>query len=182
MTSRFLGKRGTNSCDRSVQDSHRSLQWAVLKISYYQPLAGLGRLVANKLLRYPRGTNQSSYIQLYIAFFLSGIVHFIGDFILEKRMVYRSYKFFLLQAVAITIEDFVIYIAKRSLRRGENLKPGKVGPWTEVVTKFVGYCWVILWLTSTLPGWLDELNALGCGSTDRRPITQFVLDKWNRRA
>ena len=38
--------------------------------------AGLGRLVANKFLKFPRGTNRSSYTQLYVAFFLSALFHF----------------------------------------------------------------------------------------------------------
>ena len=79
-------------------------------------LAGLGRLIANKLVKFPRGTNLSSYTQLYVAFSLSGLLHFSGDFVYEKRIVSRSFKFFLLQAVAITFEDLVIYITKRLLR------------------------------------------------------------------
>ena len=143
---------------------------------------GLGKLVANKL-KLPRGSNRSSYTQLYVAFFLSGILHFSGDFMLERRIVYRSFKFFLLQAVAITFEDFVIYIAKRLLRLGEfELKPGRVDEsWAEMVVRVVGYCWVTLWFCLTLPVWVDELNSLGVGSFDRGAITQFLLDAWKRR-
>ena len=36
---------------------------------------------------------------------------------LEKRMVYRSFNFFFLQAIAITFEDLVIYIAKAFIRK-----------------------------------------------------------------
>ena len=36
---------------------------------------------------------------------------------LEKRVVYHSFKFFLFQAVAITFEDLAIYVAKHLLRR-----------------------------------------------------------------
>ena len=139
---------------------------------------GLGRLVANDFLGFPRGTNLSSYTQLYVAFFLSAILHFSGDFVIEKRIVSRSFKFFLLQAVAITFEDLVVYTAKRLLRRGRKLG----GPWTIVVVRAFGYCWVTLWLSLTLPVWLDELNALGFSSSDRRPISQFLLNKWNQWA
>ena len=143
---------------------------------------GLGRFVANKLLKFPRGSNRSSYTQLYIAFFLSGLLHFSGDFMLEKRMVYRSFKFFLLQAVGITFEDFVIYTAKRFLRRsGTELQLGRVDEsWVGTVVRVVGYCWVTLWFCLTLPVWVDESNAIGFGSTDRGPITQFLLDTWTR--
>ena len=147
-----------------------------------QMLAGFGRLVANDFLKFPHGTNRSSYTQLYVAFLLSGFLHFAGDFIIEKRIVYHSFKFFLLQAIAITLEDFILYIAKRLLRRERiELKPGKTDEsWAEVVARVIGYCWVTLWFCLTLPLWLDELNAIGFGSFDRGPITQFLLDAWGK--
>ena len=146
--------------------------------------AGLGKLVANKFLKFPRGTNQSSYTQLYIAFFLSGFLHFCGDFMIEKRVVYRSFKFFLLQAVAITFEDLFIYIAKRFLRwRGIEFEPGKADEsWAEAGVRVIGYCWVTLWFCSTLPPLQDELSAIGFANSDEEPITRFLLDTWKRRA
>ena len=143
---------------------------------------GLGRLIANRFLKFPRGTNLSSYTQLYFAFFLSGLLHSSGDFVFEKRMPSRSFKFFLLQAIAITFEDLVIYITKRLLRRGGiEIKPGKAEEsLVEVVVRVVGYCWVILWLCLTLPVWHDELSALGFNSSDRWPIGQFLLNRWNQ--
>lgn len=103
---------------------------------------------------------------------------------LEKRMVYRSFKFFLLQAVAITFEDFMIYIGKCVLRWGGiELKPGRVDEsWVELVVRVIGYCWVTLWWCLSLPVWLDELNAMGWGSADRGLVTQFLLDAWERWA
>ena len=99
-------------------------------------------------------------------------------------MVYYSFKFFLLQAVAITFEDLVIYIAKRLLRqRGIKLKPGETdGSWGEVAVKVIGYSWVTLWFCLTLPVWLDEPDSIGFGSIDRGPITQFLLDIWKQQA
>ena len=146
--------------------------------------AGLGRLVANKILKFPRGTNRSSYTQLYIAFFLSGLLHFSGDFMIDKRIVYRSFKFFLLQAVAITFEDFVIYIVKLLLRQGGiELKPGKGDEsWAEAGVRIFGYCWVTLWFCLTLPISQDELSAVGFTSTDREPINRFLLEMWKRWA
>ena len=70
-------------------------------------LAGLGRLVANEFFELPRGFNRSSYLKLYIAFFLLGFVHFSGGFTIERPAVYRSFTSFLLQAIIITFEDFV---------------------------------------------------------------------------
>ena len=142
----------------------------------------MGKLVANKFLKFPRGTNRSSYTQLYVAFFLSGLHHFSGDFMLEKRLTYRSLKFFLLQAIAITFEDLVIYVAKFLFhRRGIEFKPGRTNEsWAEVVVRVIGYCWVTLWFCWTLPIWVDEPNTLGLSSFDRGPITRFLLATWNR--
>ena len=123
-------------------------------------LAGLGRLVANKLFRFPCGTNLSSYTQLYVAFFLSALIHFSGDIMLEKQMVYHLFNFFL-QAVAITFENFVIYLAKRSLCQNGikfNLKKAHVS-WGEVAARVIGYCWVTLWFCLMFPGWKDDLDA-----------------------
>ena len=136
------------------------------------------------MLKFPRGSNKSSYTQLYIAFFISGLFHFGGDFILEKRLVSHSFKWFFLQAVAITFEDFVIFITKHLLRRGEvELKPGKADEsWVEAVVRVIGYCWVMLWFCLILPMWTDEPNVAGVGSVDRGRITQFLLDVWKQWA
>ena len=145
---------------------------------------GLGRLVANKFLKFPRGTNQSSYTQLYLAFLLSGLLHFAGDFMFERRMVYRSFKFCLLQAAVITFEDLIIHVATRLLRRrGVELNLGRTNEnWTETVVRVIGYCWVTLWFCLTLPIWVDEANTVGFFSSDRGPITQFLLDVLERWA
>lgn len=145
---------------------------------------GLGGLVANRILKFPRGTIRSSFTKLYLSFLLSGLFHFGGDFMFEKRIVYYSFKFFLLQVVAITLEDLVIYTAKRLLRQGGvEFKADKSdGSWGRVVSRAVGYCWVTLWFCLTLPIWLDEPDTKGFGSIDGGPITRFLLDAWKQRA
>ena len=123
-----------------------------------QMLIGLGRLVSNKFLKCPRGSNRSSYTQLYFAFFLSGAIHFAGDFMSQKRTVYHSFKFFFLQAVGITLEDLAICVGKQLLHQ-RGIKPdlGRVSEsWAGTAARILGYCWVILWLCLTLPEWRDE--------------------------
>ena len=145
-------------------------------------LTGLGRLVANKVFRFPRGTNWSSYTQLYVVFFLSGAIHTSGDFMFQKRLTFGTLKYFLLQAVAITFEDFVIYVAKRLLRSvGIRLKPGKPDQsWVEAVLRAMGYCWVILWFCWALPVRMDENRVVGFNNVDKGPIARFILDAWKR--
>ena len=144
----------------------------------------MGRLIANKFLKFPRGTNRSAYAQLYVGLFLSGVLHCPGDFMAMRRMGYRSIKFFLLQAVIITFEDFVIYLAKRLLRRGGiEFKPGQADKsWAEVVVRVIGYCWVTLCACLTFPVFLDGLGAAGWSNTDRGPITKFLLNEWKQWA
>jgi len=143
----------------------------------------LGRLVANKILKFPRGTNRSSYTRLYVGYFLSGLFHCLGDFMVEKRIVYRSIKFFPLQAVVITFEDSVIYIGKRLLRQGGiELKLGKADEsWGGTAVRVVGYCWVTIWACLSFPIFIDGLSAVGWSSTDRGPITQFLLNEYRKR-
>jgi len=145
-------------------------------------LTGLGRLVANKYLKFPQGSNLSSYTQLYVAFFLSGCVHVAGDFAYEKRVVYRSLKFFLLQAVGITLEDFVIYLSKSVLiRSGIELNLGETGEYlVEAVVRGIGYCWVTSWFCLTLPVWVDEASNAGLHANDRGPISRYLVRKWKQ--
>ena len=147
-------------------------------------VGGLGKLVTNKFLNFPRGTNRSAYTQLYVGLLLSGLLHCPSDSMIEKRVVYRSSKFFLLQAVIVTFEDFVIYIAKRLLCRvGIELKPGQAEEsWAEVAVRVISYCWVTLRATLSFPVFLDGLSAVGWSSADRGPITQFLLTEWKQWA
>ena len=145
-------------------------------------LSGVGKLVANDILKFPRGTNLSAYTQLYVSFLLSGIIHFGGDYLAERRVVLRSIKYFLLQAVAITFEDIVIHVAKRSLLVvGIKLTPEKLdGTRVGTVVKVIGYCWVILWFSWVFPIWQDGLSVLGLSTMDRKPLAQFLFNAWER--
>lgn len=138
--------------------------------------------MANKIFKFPRGSNQSSYTKLYVGFFLFGVIHLSGDFMCARRMIYGPFKFFLLQPIAITLEDFVIYLAKRSLLLGGiGVKPGKAGgSWPPAVARAIGYCWVMLWLCLTLPVLTGEPSTVGFNNFDRGPIARFVFDAWQR--
>lgn len=147
-------------------------------------LSRWGKLVANKFLKFPRGTNLSSYTQLYVAFFLSALFHTFGETIHERRMTYRNLKFFLLQAVGITFEDFIVYVAKRLLvQRGIKPNAGKAdGGWVHAAVRVIGYCWLLLWFCLTLPVWVDEFSVAGSGNVDRGPIARFLAGKWKQWA
>ena len=148
-------------------------------------LGGMGRFVSNKLLKFPRGTNRSSYAQLYVAFFLSAIIHFAADLMSQQRAVYHSFRFFLFRPVAITFGDLVIHTAKRVLlQAGIKLIPGRgeEESWAEVATRVVGYSWVISWFYFTLPVWRDKTIAITFDGADKLSISQFMLGAWKRWA
>ncbi|KAK7060432.1 hypothetical protein VNI00_001197 [Paramarasmius palmivorus] len=86
-----------------------------------------------QVFRISKGTNASSYVQLYTAFILSGLVHSTGDAFVAWRFAGTSLPYFLSQALAITMEDMILALARRV-----GCKPS---PWTY----FVGYCWVFVW-------------------------------------
>jgi len=97
--------------------------------------------------------------RLYLAFFFSSVIHMGGDRMLSGKMSFGSFKFFMLQAVGITIEVFVCFLwrclrkenrgepdftrEKRSIStksasyRSENLPP--------MWTRCVGFTWFALW-------------------------------------
>jgi hypothetical protein len=62
-----------------------------------------------------RGTFISRYLQLYNAFLVSALVHHVGALNIpySPSAKYQIY-FFMLQPVAITIEDFAIYLGKKA--------------------------------------------------------------------
>jgi hypothetical protein len=65
----------------------------------------------------------------------------------------RPLRFFLYQAVAITLEDAIITLAKRA------------GLKNSIFYKVLGYAWVYCCLFMTLAPWLDSLNAIGMGGS-----------------
>ncbi|KAF8990098.1 membrane bound O-acyl transferase family-domain-containing protein [Cyathus striatus] len=110
-----------------------------------------GKFVSGKLLRLPSDSLITTYVELYTAFVLSGIMHTAGD--------YRSYgslhksgamRFFFLQAIIITVEDGACWVAKYlGFRR------------TTWWLRYLGYAWVTFWFTWTLPIWMEPMIRTG---------------------
>ena len=97
-----------------------------------------------KQLRLPKN-NFTSHFKLFFAFFLSGLIHHTGEYVIYQRWTGHSMEFFLLQAVAITCEDVIIAFAAKA---GFSLK-------TNYFFKLIGFVWVFAWFTYCLPMWLD---------------------------
>ncbi|KAJ9607725.1 hypothetical protein H2200_007803 [Cladophialophora chaetospira] len=67
-----------------------------------------------RLMRIRKGTLTSRYFQLYNAFFVSALIHHIGSLNCPYSvMVWYQFYFFMIQPVAITVEDFAIYLGKK---------------------------------------------------------------------
>ncbi|KIJ61449.1 hypothetical protein HYDPIDRAFT_96601 [Hydnomerulius pinastri MD-312] len=107
-------------------------------------LGAFGKSASRSVGLSPR-SNGSAFLQLFLAFLISGLVHVGGDAMLDFSRIGFSLQFFLLQPVAIIAEEIVISTA-RSAGIGRGL-----------CTRFAGYAWVFLWLSICLPPWLDNL-------------------------
>ncbi|KAI1778795.1 membrane bound O-acyl transferase family-domain-containing protein [Hypoxylon cercidicola] len=106
-------------------------------------------------LSIPRGTNLSSYLQIWLAFAISGFMHAQSMLLLphpsnitfSERTV-GVMAFFMWQAAAITMEDFVQWLwSKYSGGR-------EASPW---ISRFVGYAWVIWSFWVSLPWAADVM-------------------------
>jgi hypothetical protein len=68
-----------------------------------------------RLLRIRKGTLVSRYLQLYNAFFVSAVIHHIGALNCPySTLAWYQFYFFMIQPVAITVEDFAIYLGKKA--------------------------------------------------------------------
>jgi Membrane bound O-acyl transferase family len=128
-----------------------------------------------RVLRIPRGTLLSSYIQLYTAFTISGLFHAISVYSLPFTHGYpqpdHRYRnviaFFVIQAVGITFEDAVIGLF------GPKCLNWKGRHWW--MWRIVGYLWVAGWFWKTLPLGIDA-NVQG-GFCTRNPAMFPIVEK-----
>jgi len=76
-------------------------------------VAPIGKAIARGLGFEP-GSTLSSFTQLYAAFIVSGLIHTLGDAMVGVQYFGSSMPFFVAQAVAITVEDAIIRLARRA--------------------------------------------------------------------
>ncbi|KAJ7265401.1 membrane bound O-acyl transferase family-domain-containing protein [Mycena haematopus] len=104
-----------------------------------------GKFVAHRIIGLKPGSTASAYTQLYIAFLISGIMHYLPEYMALRHWGGGALVFFLLQAVAISFEECVQAVGRRL---------GLTGSWR---WKVVGYFWVWSWFAFCLPIWQDPL-------------------------
>ncbi|KAH7908862.1 membrane bound O-acyl transferase family-domain-containing protein [Hygrophoropsis aurantiaca] len=124
-----------------------------------QPLSAIAKAAA-RTLGFKPGSRGSSYVQLYLVFALSGAVHVGGDMKLNARHTGFSWPFFVLQAIAITLEDAVIGLAGFA-----DATP---------LTRLAGYLWVWCWFYVSCPVWVDGQIAAGLGMMRVLPLSPIM--------
>ncbi|KIJ59888.1 hypothetical protein HYDPIDRAFT_117987 [Hydnomerulius pinastri MD-312] len=119
--------------------------------------------VAARFLGFRPGSQGSSYTQLYVGFILSAFIHTLGDLMISPSLLGTSYWFFISQAIAITVEDGVIAVARRA------------GVKESALTRAVGYAWVCWWFAYSLPRPFDTMigYALSSGRLEAVPPTMI---------
>ena len=125
-------------------------------ISSFQHFQHFGKLAA-RTLRAPLGSTLSSQIQLYTAFLLSAFIHGLGDLSLgspssSSSYLGRSIPFFVLNALAISLEDLVLAVLRRT--PAARLRGTKVG-------RAAGYVWVAGWVSVLAPTYVFLLFEAG---------------------
>lgn len=68
-----------------------------------------------RALRVQKGTLVSRYLKLYNGFLISAFIHHIGSLNAAYHpSVKYQFMFFMFQPIAITLEDFAIYLGKKA--------------------------------------------------------------------
>ncbi|PIL32185.1 hypothetical protein GSI_05430 [Ganoderma sinense ZZ0214-1] len=148
-------------------------------------LSACGKAVA-AALGFKKGSNASSYSQLYTAFFLSGLFHCFGDLAIGAPFG-SSMPFFVANAAAISFEDAVIAVGRR-LGVASNRQPsentntqedgkGKEAPpprWVRVV----GYAWVFVWFSYALRLFVWWAVPYGMGKTRSNVVPIEVVQRF----
>ncbi|KAJ6560180.1 membrane bound O-acyl transferase family-domain-containing protein [Mycena capillaripes] len=125
-------------------------------------LSAHGKFFAHRVLHLKPGSKASAYTQLYAAFLISGIMHYLPDYMALRHWGGGALLFFLLQAVAITFEDCVQSVGRRL---------GIKASWA---WKAVGYLWVWSWFAYCLPIWQDPLLHEGVFEELRYSMIEFL--------
>ncbi|KAL5364128.1 putative toxin biosynthesis protein [Aspergillus floccosus] len=110
-----------------------------------------------------------TYVQLGLSFAISGVMHAAAIYICPSplNIPFRErslgfFQFFMLQAAAITFEDFVQYCADRWI-------------WTGVVrprwVSCVAYTWVVGWFAFSLPYFLDIMLKMKAMEKPMLPVS-----------
>jgi hypothetical protein len=110
--------------------------------------------VVTKILHCPTGNPYTAFVFLNTVFLISGLVHVGGEYMMLGRLGLGTFRFFLLQGLAVSVETIVSNVLTLS---GSSLaSPRKAPPPTpKLWVRIVGYVWVLLWFWWCLPFMVD---------------------------
>ena len=115
-----------------------------------QKLSEPANFVTYRVLRLQKGTVSARYVRLFIAFWLSGLIHALTD--VAEGYTWQasgSLRYFCTQVLGIMFEDGVQSVY-RSLR-GLDESPGRQ---PERWAKVAGYAWVVAFQIWSVPVWV----------------------------
>ncbi|KAF9652887.1 hypothetical protein BDM02DRAFT_3183230 [Thelephora ganbajun] len=137
------------------------------------PLGRSGAHFAQNVLNLDKGTSGFMTVQSITAFFLSALIHTGGDYAIHRNFGRSgpTFQFFLLQPVAILIEEIAIR-GTRCVLLSTRVRVRIPG----LAWRGVGYLWVCLWFVWCAPPWLDTISAAG-GNVRTRLIPLKMLEK-----
>ncbi|KAF3004406.1 hypothetical protein E8E13_010230 [Curvularia kusanoi] len=124
--------------------------WAVYHQTMRQMLSAPAIRIT-RALGFRKGSLASALCQLYLAFGLSTVVHQFQMFNVTRRDV-GEFTFFMSQPVVITLEGAVMWLWRRYVRKSRSVAPVEI---------MLGYVWVVLWLSSSLPIYLKGSRDAG---------------------
>lgn len=131
-------------------------------------------LITTKVLRMPprKGAFQGA-VWVSVLFLLVAIIHIGGEYMATKRlMLGGTVKFFMLQPVAIVFEQVVVH-----LWAGRGVSPTKQKGHTTLPplwVRCVGYVWVALFYSWTLPFMMDPYAVGGIFVDERFDLRRLL--------
>ncbi|KAI0768177.1 membrane bound O-acyl transferase family-domain-containing protein [Trametes elegans] len=122
--------------------------------------------IVHRAFGVPRGTLVSRLVLVNVAFAVSGLIHSAGDLAYNGVCFGRSWPFFALNGLAVSLESILAPSARRA---GIS---GKSRAW-----RLLGYVWVWAWFTYSGPQyrqWTYEIQTAG-EEPQRSPVKDAVL-------
>ena len=132
-----------------------------------QPAIRLARFLGLR-----RGTLSSKYTQLYVAFFLSTLLHQWSIFNTARADV-GEFRFFMSQAVIITLEDFLQHCWRGISGRKRSDELGGF-------ERSVGYVWTFGWMCWCLPPLM--LGFIEAGTVGGSPESEWAIKQGTNHA
>ena len=130
-----------------------------------QRLGNSATWLTQSVLGLRRGTLAARYAHLFLVFFHSGVYHLLINIAEGTDLRHStSVTFFVTQAVAIAVEDLVIWLGQRAL----GVKPGVAGSRPSLGWRILGYVWTALFLAWSFPVWAYPIIARSQGVPEHR--------------